>query len=516
MPNQPTFTVALDDPVSPTQLTATFIRPVAPGPQPVPHIVDVTDSADGYMGSKTVVVPAAAPLAPAAPTGLKASSTWDATTGKPANTLTWSTSVGATSYDVLRNGSVIQTGITTPSYVDEGATPGGTVAYTVIARGPGGPSPASSPAAVTSASAPVAAHGVVLRADGTVTPFGITPGIEPQCPASFLCPGPAGMKFVQLLISAFRNFNGGPVPDGVIAQIVASAQDAGVFQSIMWFVEMVACDMTKSSFTAPGPGNGFVASIYAYLGEAYGTQLLSPNCQQVAGALPFAFNANTGKVLHMSWVTPRHFGDNQGPGDWVGFQLADRVGKWISNKFLLGDSMNTVDNVIANWQPDQFNLVLQKVVSTPGFDGADSTQTWTNNVLTTNWMDMDPNNQVIRGGEQNSGQYEKTFATDGLPFNAISASRPLLRKDLYYQRMGLQDSFAAFEDGIQQFRSGLLPVAQSMTLPSGYILPAFSVNQYHPALHELGNTGDAPTIMQLTNLAVIVEDVMPTGKVLGF
>ena len=90
----------------------------------------------------------AQPSAPAAPTGLSASSTSSTTVS-----LSWNSSAGATLYLVMRSGTQIGTSAIS-SYNDSGLNPSTFYSYTVIAQNAGGNSTASDPAGTTTLTPP--------------------------------------------------------------------------------------------------------------------------------------------------------------------------------------------------------------------------------------------------------------------------------------------------------------------------------------------------------------------------
>jgi fibronectin type 3 domain-containing protein len=102
------------------------------------------NSSASAASSPATATPVAPPLS--SPTGLAA------TPSDTKVTLTWSSVSGATSYQVLRGGSLLAT-TPTPSYVDTAVVNGTTYSYTVIALGAGAPSAPTAAVTATPAAA---------------------------------------------------------------------------------------------------------------------------------------------------------------------------------------------------------------------------------------------------------------------------------------------------------------------------------------------------------------------------
>lgn len=100
---------------------------------------------------------------PSAPTGLKVTATTSATAS-----LSWTASTGATSYKILRSGTVVGTATTT-SYTDTALAASTSYTYTVEAVNSAGTSAASSPVTATTTAASTAPNAPTGLTVGTVT-----------------------------------------------------------------------------------------------------------------------------------------------------------------------------------------------------------------------------------------------------------------------------------------------------------------------------------------------------------
>ena len=102
------------------------------------HTYYVASLSPPYMNSNvvTVQIPSALTLSTTAPTGLTISSRRMTTTTVPPVQLTWNAVAGASSYNVYRNGSLLQSGIITADFTDSSVAAGQTYAYAVTAVSP--------------------------------------------------------------------------------------------------------------------------------------------------------------------------------------------------------------------------------------------------------------------------------------------------------------------------------------------------------------------------------------------
>jgi fibronectin type 3 domain-containing protein len=166
--------------------------------------------------SPATATPVAPPLS--SPTGLSA------TPGDSKVTLAWGSVSGATSYQVLRGGSLLAT-TATPTYVDTAVTNGTTYSYTVIALGAGAPSAPTAAVTATPAAAvagaPTGLSGVAGDKIATLTWTAVPSATSYRLYRDgVLVASPTGNTFTD------SNLTNGLTYSYTVSAIVASAESA--------------------------------------------------------------------------------------------------------------------------------------------------------------------------------------------------------------------------------------------------------------------------------------------------
>jgi fibronectin type 3 domain-containing protein len=484
------------------------------------YVVTATNSGGTSPNSNEASAIPTAPAPPSnVPQNLAVTATWNSTTSTPVNQCSWSSVTSATGYRLYTVSgttlTLVMDGISGTTYSDTKITSGQTYTYVVTSTSSAGESAPSSSVTVTAASAP-------SKASLQFLPGGplVSPGITQMADGSgntFLCPGPVGQKFTP---TTPINFMGGTMPLGIVVPPTNEFPQPYAYLTAMWRIETPACDQARTTISCPGPGNGFVLDFYDYLGQSYAAVVFTPNsvvdkgtAGTPVGVSPFAVDI-TKNVLHATLLAPRSMifsTAGLSSRNWLSMYISDVNALFVDVKDVDGDSLANMDWSIVKFSPDQASIENCKIATKTGVSGASGDTTWHNQVYDAIWMNGTncPNwlPQLIRGGDPSSNSYASLKASDGSLMNVTpSGGNPNHRYDMWvgFNSTGQQRIIIA-EDGILVYDTGYLPVADSISIPSGKATVRFVDNLYHTALR-VPDTNEVDT---WTNCGVEAEPGFP-------